>query len=45
LQAHAEFFELLEDAMVSPLRLGKALKAWRAHASQTQVLGGLVTAG
>jgi len=45
LQARAEYFELLEDAMVPPLQLGKAWRAWRRYASQTQVLGGLVTAG
>ena len=45
LQARREYFELLEDAMVSPLRLGKAWRAWRKHDSQTQVLGGMVTTG
>jgi len=39
--ARAEYFELLEDAMVSPVRLVTALSAWRKHASQTEVLGGL----
>ena len=39
LQARAEFFELLEDAMVSPVRLVRALTAWRKHESQTAVLG------
>ncbi len=43
LQARAEYFELLEDAMVSPLRLVRALRAWRKYESRTQVLGGLVT--
>ena len=42
LQARAEYFELLEDAMVPPARLVRALSAWRRHASQTEVLGGLV---
>lgn len=42
LQARAEYFELLEDAMTSPSRLVKAFGAWRKHASQTEVLGGLV---
>jgi len=42
LQARAEYFELLEDAMTSPARLVKAYGAWRKHASQTEVLGGLV---
>ncbi len=44
LQARAEYFELLEDAMVSPVRLVRALSAWRKHASQAQVLGGLFAA-
>ena len=42
LQARAEYFELLEDAMTSPVKLVKAFGAWRKHASQTEVLGGLV---
>ncbi len=42
LQARAEYFELLEDAMVSPATLVRALCAWRKHASQAEVLGGLV---
>ena len=42
--ARAEYFELLEDAMTSPIRLVKALGRWRKHASQTQVLGGIVSA-
>ena len=42
LQARAEYFELLEDAMTSPVRLLRAFSAWRRHASQTEVLGGLV---
>ena len=42
LQARAEYFELLEDAMTSPARLLKAFGTWRKHASQTAVLGGLV---
>ena len=42
LQARAEYFELLEDAMTSPARLVRAFGAWRRHASQTEVLGGLV---
>ncbi|MGH8299918.1 MAG: hypothetical protein ACRET5_00455 [Steroidobacteraceae bacterium] len=40
--ARTEYFELLEDAMVSPARLTQALTAWREHASHTEVLGGLV---
>ena len=42
LQARAEYFELLEDAMTSPARLLKAFGAWRKHVTQTEVLGGLV---
>jgi hypothetical protein len=42
LLARAEYFELLEDAMVSPVRLVNALTVWRKHASNTEVLGGLV---
>lgn len=42
LLARNEYFELLEDAMSSPARLAQALTAWREHASQTEVLGGLV---
>jgi hypothetical protein len=42
LQARAEYFELLADAMVSPARLVKAFSTWRNHATQTEVLGGLV---
>ena len=42
LLARTEYFELLEDAMVSPARLAAALSAWREHASHTEVLGGLV---
>lgn len=40
--ARNEYFELLEDAMVSPARLAQALAEWREHASHTEVLGGLV---
>jgi hypothetical protein len=42
LLARVEYFELLEDAMVSPVRLVKALSDWRKHANQADVLGGLV---
>jgi len=41
LLARTEFFELLEDATVSPARLGRARAAWRQHAQETQVLKGL----
>lgn len=40
--ARTEYFELLEDAMISPVRLAQALHAWREHASHAHVLGGLV---
>jgi hypothetical protein len=42
LLARNEYFELLEDAMVPPVRLATALHAWRRCAAQSQVLGGLV---
>jgi hypothetical protein len=42
LLARNEYFELLEDAMVSPARLVRALSEWRQHASHAEVLGGLV---
>lgn len=42
LLARTEYFELLEDAMVSPGRLVRALTNWKQCATQTHVLGGLV---
>jgi hypothetical protein len=42
LLARIEYFELLEDAMVSPERLGHALTNWKQYANQAHVLGGLV---
>jgi hypothetical protein len=42
LLARNEYFELLEDAMMPPARLARALSVWREHASHTEVLGGLV---
>ena len=45
LQARAEYFELLEDAMVSPVRLVEALGDWRQHACKAAMLGGMVGAG
>ena len=42
LLARAEYFELLADAMVPPVKLVKALSTWRQHATETEVLGGLV---
>lgn len=40
--ARNEYFELLEDAMVSPARLAEALAAWREHASHAKAIGGMV---
>ena len=40
--ARNEYFELLEDAMVSPQRLVHALTNWKQYARQVHVLGGLV---
>jgi hypothetical protein len=45
LLARNEYFELLEDAMVPPGELTRALSTWRQCASKTQVLGGLVGTG
>lgn len=42
LLARTEYFELLEDAMVPPEQLERALTNWRQCANQAQVLGGLV---
>lgn len=42
LQARAEYFEVLEDAMAPPARLMQALRSWRGYATQAKVLGGLV---
>lgn len=42
LLARNEYFELLEDAMISSARLAEALTSWREHASHTKALGGLV---
>jgi hypothetical protein len=43
LLARTEYFELLEDAMVSPAKLARAWSSWRDCESNTNVLGGLVT--
>jgi hypothetical protein len=40
--ARNEYFELLEDAMVSPALLAQALTAWREHASHAKAIGGMV---
>ena len=42
LLARTEYFELLEDAMVPPKQLVKALTNWKHCANQAHVLGGLV---
>jgi hypothetical protein len=42
LLARNEYFELLEDAMVPPERLVRALTNWKQYANQAHVLGGLV---
>ncbi len=44
LLARTEFFELLEDATVSPARLSRARAAWRQYAQETRVLKGLFAA-
>ena len=40
--ARNEFFELLEDATISPVRLARARATWRTHAEQMQTLKGLM---
>lgn len=42
LLARNEYFELLEDAMVSPAELVEALQAWRRRNDRAHTLGGLV---
>lgn len=44
LLARNEYFELLEDAMMSSASLAEALTSWREHTSYTKALGGLVGA-
>ena len=44
LQARAEFFELLEDAMSSPARLARARASWRQHTAHAQTIKGLCAA-
>jgi hypothetical protein len=41
LLARTEFFELLEDATISPVRLARARATWRSHAEKVQTLKGL----
>jgi hypothetical protein len=38
LLARNEFFELLEDATVSPVRLARARTTWRQHTERMQTL-------
>ncbi len=38
LLARTEYFELLEDACVSPGTLSRALRTWRNHVSQAEAL-------
>jgi hypothetical protein len=38
LLARAEFFELLEDATISPARLARARANWREHTAHAQIL-------
>lgn len=38
LLARKEFFELLEDATMSPVRLARARATWRHHARNVQTL-------
>jgi len=40
--ARTEFFELLEDATVSPVRIARARATWRSHAEKVQTLKGLM---
>ncbi|MDB6087381.1 MAG: hypothetical protein JWN85_165 [Gammaproteobacteria bacterium] len=42
LLARKEYFELLEDAMVSPVRLVRALSIWKLYANLAHVHGGMV---
>ena len=42
LLARNEFFELLEDATVSPARIARAGATWRNHAEKVQTLKGLI---
>jgi len=41
LLARNEFFELMEDATVSPSRLARARATWQQYASQAQAIRGL----
>ena len=41
LLARNEFFELLEDATVSPSQLARARATWQQHTRQAQAIKGL----
>ena len=42
--ARMKYFDLLEDATVSPARLARARAEWRSHAEQTEILKNLFSA-
>lgn len=42
LLARNEFFELLEDATMSPVRIAHARARWRRHNDKVQALRGLM---
>jgi hypothetical protein len=44
LLARTEFFELMEDATISPARLARAHASWRQHNAEAQTLKGLFAA-
>ena len=44
LLARKEFFELLEDATISPVRLARARANWRRHTEKVQTLRLMATA-
>jgi hypothetical protein len=44
LLARVEFFELLEDATISPARLARARASWREHTAHAQTLKGMFSA-
>jgi hypothetical protein len=42
LLARNEFFELLEDATISPMRLARARATWRQQCQNVQTLKGMM---
>jgi len=44
LLARNEFFELLEDATTSPMRLARARATWTRHERQAQTIKGMASA-